>query len=92
MTPKDFIFKLTVPADADADGAGVVAVVAGHAVEYAGIEGAAGAAFVERVRAAAAKALAAATARTGCQAVVAAAGGQLTVTIGGESVSQPLPA
>jgi hypothetical protein len=90
MTPKDFIFKLTVPADAD--GATVVAVVAGHAVEYAGIEGAAGAAFVERVRAAAAKALAAATARTGCQAVVAAADGRLTVTIGGESVSQPLPA
>ena len=92
MTPKDFIFKLTVPADADADGASVVAVVAGHAVEYAGIEGAAGAAFVERVRAAAAKALAAPTARTGCQAVVAAADGRLTVTIGGESVSQPLPA
>ena len=90
MTPKDFIFKLTVPADTD--GASVVAVVAGHAVEYAGIEGAAGAAFVERVRAAAAKALAAPTARTGCQAVVAAADGRLTVTIGGESVSQPLPA
>ena len=51
MTPKDFIFNLTVPADAD--GAAVVAVVAAHAVEYAGIEVAAGAAFVERVRAAA---------------------------------------
>ena len=61
MTPKDFIFKLTVPADAD--GAAVVAVVAAHAVEYAGIEGAAGAAFVERVRAAAGQALTAAAAR-----------------------------
>ena len=90
MTPKDFIFRLTVPSDSA--GASVVAVVAAHAVEYAGIEGDAGPAFVERVRAAAAKALAAAAARSGCQAVVAAADGQLTVTIGGESVSQPLPA
>ena len=90
MTPKDFIFKLTVPADAD--GANVVAVVAAHAVEYAGIEGASGAAFVERVRAAAGKALKAAVAPAGCQAVVAAADGHLTVTIGGESVTQPLPA
>jgi hypothetical protein len=90
MTPKDFIFKLTVPADAG--GATVVAVVAGHAVEYAGIEGAAAAAFVERVRAAAAKALTAAAARNGCLAVFTAADGKLTVTIDGESVSQPLPA
>jgi hypothetical protein len=90
MTPKDFIFKLTVPPDAD--GATVVAVVAAHAVEYAGIEGAAGPAFVEQVRAVASKALTAAADRTGCQAVVAAADGRLTVTIGGESVSQPLPA
>jgi len=90
MTPKDFIFKLTVPADAD--GASVVAVVVAHAVEYAGIEGDAGSAFVERVRAASKKALTAPAARTGCQAVVAAADGRLTVTIGGESVSQPLPA
>ena len=90
MTPKDFIFKLTVPSDAD--GATVVAVVAGHAVEYAGIEGAAAAAFVERVRAAAVKALTAAAARNGCLAVFTAADGNLTVTIDAESVSQPLPA
>ena len=90
MTPKDFIFKLTVPADAD--GATVVAVVAGHAVEYAGIEGAAAAVFVERVRAAAATALAAVTAGNGCLAVFTAADGRLTVTIDGEAVSQPLPA
>ena len=56
------------------------------------IDGAAGTAFVERVRAAAAKALTAVTARSGCLAVFTAADGQLTVTIGGESVSQPLPA
>ena len=90
MTPTDFSFKLTVPADPE--GATVVALIAGHAVEYAGIDGAAGAAFVERARAAALKALGGAPPRQGCQAVIAAANGQLTVTIGAESVSQPLPA
>src|SRR5436190_13456536 len=55
MTPKDFTFKLTVPADPE--GATIVAVMTGHAVEYTGIEGAAGAAFIERVRAVALKSL-----------------------------------
>ena len=90
MTPKDFSFKLTLPADPE--GATVVALVAGHAVEYAGFDGAAGAAFVERVRAAALKALKGADLRHGCPAVIAAANGHLTVTVGAESVSQPLPA
>jgi hypothetical protein len=90
MTPKDFTFSLTVPPDATS--ATVVALLAGHAVEYAGIEAAAGTAFIERTRAAASKALAAASPRTGCVAVFAAAGGKLTVTIDGESVSEPLPA
>ena len=90
MTPKDFSFKVTVPADPE--GASIVAVVTGHAVEYAGLDGAAGAAFVERARAAALKALNGAGPRQGCLAVVAAANGHLTVTIGAESVSQPLPA
>jgi hypothetical protein len=90
MTPKDFIFKLTVPADTE--GATVIAVVASHAAEYAGIEGAVGTAFVERARAAAVKAITAASGRAGCLATFAAADGQLTVTIGDESVRQPLPA
>jgi hypothetical protein len=90
MSPQDFSFKMTLPADAEA--ATIVAVVAGHAVEYAGIEGAAGAAFVERVRATALKALDGAAARQSCLAVIGAANGRLTVTIGSESVSQPLPA
>ncbi len=89
MSPKDFTFKLTIPADPE--GATIVALMAGHAVDYAGIEGAAGKAFVERVRAAALKALAGAMPK-GCLVVFAAADGQLTVTMGGESVSQPLPA
>ena len=91
MTPKDFSFKLTVPLDPE--GATMVAIVATHAVEYCGIEGAAGAAFVDRARAAALKAIkGGASERGGCLAVIAAANGQLTVTMGGESVSQPLPA
>jgi hypothetical protein len=89
MTPHAFSFKLTVPADPD--GATVVAVVATHAAEYAGINGAAGAAFVERARATAAQALKGANGKH-CLAVIAAADGQLTVTIAGQTVSEPLPA
>ena len=89
MTPSAFSFKLTVPNDPE--GATVVAVVATHAVEYAKIDGAAGAAFVERVRAAAAQVLKV-PAEKPTLVVIAAANGQLTVTIGSQSVSQSLPA
>jgi hypothetical protein len=89
MSPSEFSFKLSVPNDPE--GATIVAVVAVHAVDYAGIQGAAGAAFVERVRSVAAECLQD-TAAKPCQIVFAAANGQLTVTIGGQSVSQPLPA
>jgi len=88
MSPSDFTFKLTVPADPE--GASVVAVVATHAVEYTNIDKAAGAAFVARVRQFASGALKGASG-THCLAVFAAANGRLTVTIGKESVSQPLP-
>jgi hypothetical protein len=76
MSPQEFTFKLTVPNDPE--GATVVGVVAGHAVEYANIGAAAGSAFVERVRTTA--------------VVFGAADGQLTVTIGAKSVSHSLPA
>jgi hypothetical protein len=89
MTPQEFSFKLTVPNDPE--GAAIVAVVAAHAVDYAGIEGAAAAAFVERVRSVAAECLKD-TAAKPCLVVFAAAKGQLGVTIGGQSLSQPLPA
>jgi hypothetical protein len=88
MSPAEFTFKLTVPADPE--GASVVAVVATHAAEYARLDAAAGAAFVERVRGTAGAALKGATG-THCVVVFAAAAGQLTVTIGTESVSEPLP-
>lgn len=89
MTPSSFTFKLTVPNDPE--GIAVLAALAAHAVEYANIETAAGAAFVERVRDAAAAAMGAVNGGS-CLAVVNAADGELTVTIGKHSASQPLPA
>ena len=92
MSPSDFTFKLTVPTDPE--GASVVAVVANHAVEYTSMDKTAGAAFVDQVRSFALNALSAAKAAkssTHCVAVFAGANGQLTVTIGTESVSHPLP-
>ena len=89
MSPSSFTFKLTVPNDPK--GVTVVAAVAAHAVEYAALDAAAGAAFVERVREVARQALQSATGHS-CLAVFAAADGQLTVTMGGESASQPLSA
>ena len=88
MSPQAFSFKLTVPNDPD--GASVAAVVATHAVEYARLSAADGAAFVERVRAAALKVLKGGTGHT--LIVFAAADGQLVVTIGATSVAEPLPA
>ena len=94
MSPSDFTFKLTVPTDPE--GASVVAVVATHAAEYTSMDKATGASFVDKVRAFAQHALAVAHAGSKgaahCQVVFAAANGQLTVTIGAESVSHPLPA
>ena len=57
MSPKSFTFKLSVPRDPQV--AAIVADVANHAVGYAEMDAAAGAAFVSRVSAAAATALAA---------------------------------
>lgn len=92
MSPSDFTFKLTVPTDPE--GAAVVAVVATHAVDYANIDKASGTAFVDQARSFAANALAGAKngkSSTHCLVVFAAANGQLTVTIGTDSVSHPLP-
>jgi hypothetical protein len=88
MSPSEFTFKLTVPNDPE--GVHVVAIVANHAVEYTKLDKAAGAQFVERVKTAVAAAMKSA-AGANCLVVVAADNGQLTLTIGGQSVSQPLP-
>jgi len=89
MSPSSFTFKLTVPNDPE--GVTVIAAVAAHAVEYANLDAAAGAAFLERVREVARQALQSAT-DDHCLAVFAADDGELTLTIGSESTSQPLSA
>jgi len=91
MTPQDFTFKLTVPNDPE--GATVAAVIATHAAEYAGLDAAAGAAFVERVRICVLEAVKTAPASAKPTHIVfTGSDGQLTVTVGGKSISQPLPA
>jgi hypothetical protein len=89
MSPSSFTFKLTVPNDPD--GATIAAGVAAHAAEYAKLPEADRAAFAARVRDFAGKALKSGTAHA-CQVVFAAADGRLTVTVGKDSISQPLPA
>ena len=89
MSPSSFTFRLTVPNDPD--GIAVLAAVAAHAVEYAQIDAGAAAAFIERVRDAAATAMAPSTGES-CLVVFTAADGELTVTIGEQSASQALPA
>jgi hypothetical protein len=68
-----------------------VAVVATHASHYAQIDKAAGAAFVDRVKATALNAFKSSSGPS-CLVVFAADNGELIVTIGDQSVSQPLPA
>ena len=88
MTPESFTFKLTVPNDPE--GATVVALVATHAVAYAKVDAVAGEAFVATVRTTAAEALKSANGHASL-AVIGAGDGHLTVAIGGQSVSTPLP-
>jgi hypothetical protein len=87
MQPSAFKFKLTVPNDPNL--AEVVAEIARHAADYARLDGAAAEGFVARARDAAARALKS-TAAHNCLMVFAAADGTLTVTIGSETISQPL--
>ena len=89
MTPALFSFKLTVPRDpALAD---VVADVVSHAVTYAGLNQEAGAAIAAKARAATATELAAG-ASPSCPVVIAAADGELRITIGSQTISQPVSA
>jgi hypothetical protein len=87
MEPSSFSFKLTVPNDPTV--VAIVAEMARHVADYAKLEGAAAEGFVERARGAAAKALKGASGHS-CLAVFAAADGSLSITIGGEKISQPL--
>lgn len=89
MTPAAFTFKCSVPRDpALAD---VVSDLVQHAVGYAGMNEAAGASLVSKVKAATTAEL-----RPGatphCAVVIAAAGGELRVTLGSQTISQPISA
>jgi hypothetical protein len=86
MTPSSFSFKLSVPTDPDA--VVIIGEVARHAAEYAKLGAGEAKQFSEQAKAAAGKAFKGAGAT--CLAVFGAADGTLTMTIGGESVSQPL--
>ena len=89
MTPAEFKFKLSVPRDpALAD---VVADVVSHAVIYAGLDQEAGAAIAAKARAATATELVAG-ASPSCPVVIAAADGELRITIGSQTISQPVSA
>ena len=89
MSPQAFSFTLTVPNDPAA--VSVITLVVAHAVEFAAIDPAKREAFVERVRASAAKALAS-HAHPHSPVRVVAAEGHLTVTVGDHAESEPLPA
>ena len=85
MSPQSFTFKLTVPRDPQV--AAIVADVAGHAVGYAGITAEAGADFIARVSAAAAKALA--VSGPALLVVVTSDSASLTFALDAETVSIP---
>ena len=88
MTPAAFTFKLSVPRDPAL--AEVVSDLVQHAVGYAGMSEDAGAAFMKKVKAVTTTELAGGKGH--CVVAIAAAGGELTVTLGAQTVSQPITA
>ena len=90
MKPAMFSFKLTVPRDPAL--AEVVADVVSHAVNYAGLNQEAGAAIAAKARTVTASELAAGDATPSCPVVIAAADGELRITIGSQTISQPVSA
>ena len=87
MTPSSFTFKVSVPNDPRQ--ATVIGELATHAAQYANLDAGAARQFGERAQAMAVKALTAGKGNA-TTAVIAAADGTLTVTVGDESASQPL--
>lgn len=88
MTPKSFKFHLSIPRDARL--VPVVRDLAAHAAVYTELGADAGARFAAQVAAASERAL---TAQPGACAVdFSCENGELVVTIGGETVRQPLSA
>ncbi len=87
MTPTSFTFHLSVPRDAQLTA--VVRDLAAHAVAYTKMDPATGKAFVERVAAATANAMAG---PGSCAVDFLCGDGELRVVIGGDTVRQPLTA
>ena len=87
MSPSAFTFKLCVPNDPGM--ATIVGEMARHAAEYAKLDEATALAFCDRALAVAGKTLNGDNSKS-TQVVFAAADGTLTLTIGGQSISQPL--
>jgi hypothetical protein len=89
VSPESFNFTVTVPGDARL--VGVVRDLCAHAVGYAKLPEAAGASLCERVSAAAAEAVAA-NPHAACPLEFTCAGGELRVTVAGQTITQPLNA
>lgn len=89
MSPESFHFTVSVPADQRL--IGVVRDLCAHAVGYAKIGEADGAAFCDRVAEAAGQAVASRP-DAPCPLVFTCTGGELRVTIAGRTLSQPLVA
>ena len=86
MTPAAFTFKLSVPRDAAL--AEVVSDLVQHAIGYAGMNENDGVDFMKKVKAATTTELAGGQGH--CVIVIAAARGELKITLGSQTVSQPI--
>jgi hypothetical protein len=89
VKPDSFSFTLTLPGDARL--MGVVRDLCAHAVAYAGVGDSLGGPFCARVTAAAERVVASG-ADGACALEFLCEGGELSVTIAGETIRQPLPA
>lgn len=89
MSPESFNFTVTLPGDHRL--VGVVRDLCAHAVGYAKLSDAAGAAFCDRVADAAVQVVASHP-DTPCPLVFDCTDGQLRVTVAGLTISQPLVA
>jgi hypothetical protein len=89
VSPESFNFTVTVPGDARL--VGVVRDLCAHAVGYARLPEAAGAALCERVAAAAADSVAT-NPHAACALEFTCADGELRVSIAGQIITQPLNA
>lgn len=89
MSPESFNFTVTLPADQRL--VGVVRDLCAHAVGYAKMPEATGASFCDRVAAAVVRAVDAEP-ESPCSLVFDCAGGELRVTVAGQTLSQPFVA